>query len=290
MQAAARRTAVITGASSGVGKETALQLAGAGWNVIALGRDPERCQATENALRAAASPGADVAMIAGDLASLADTARMAGAVLARTDRIHALLNNAGGVRDRLLVTPEGNEATFAGNHLGHFLLTKELLPTLRATAAEAGPGLVRVVSTSSEGHRQSPAINWDELQQTSNWISGRNYCLAKLCNLLFTLELARRERANGIVAHAMHPGEVASNFAAHAVPEMQSYMDTLNLLPPEISARTLAWLASAPEAGGVTGLYFHDFHPLVPAPAALDEGAAARLWVESDALLAQVGF
>jgi len=285
--AARRRTAVVTGASSGVGLAGAIELARGGWNVIALGRDPRRSSEAHAAIRAAADADARVEMIVGDLALMADTARMAERILAIGGPIHALCNNAGGVRPERLETTEGNEATFAGNHLGHFLLTRDLMPVLVATAADCGPGSVRIIAVSSEGHRQAPSFDWDDLQGIQNWESGRNYCLAKLCNLLFTQELARRHAADGIVAHGMHPGEADTNFASHAVPEMQAYIATLDMIPPEVGGRTLAWLAASEEAGRSTAGYFFDCAPVEPDPLVGDEVLAARLWTASEALISQ---
>lgn len=284
------RTAVVTGASSGVGRAGAIELAGMGWNIVALGRDPERSREALVAIRSAARPGAMVEMITGDLALLADTARMADAILSLGSPIHALCNNAGGVRNARLVTSEGNEATFSGNHLGHFLLTKRLLPVLRETARAAGAGTVRIIAVSSEGHRQAPEFDWSDLQQIGNWISGRNYCLAKLCNLLFTHELARRLASDGIVAHGMHPGEAATNFASHAEPEMQAYIAPLDMIPPELAGRPLAWLAASEEAGRTSDGYYFDCTPVEPSPLARDDALAARLWAESEALLARSGY
>lgn len=284
-----RRVAVITGASSGVGKAAAIMLAAQGWHIIAHGRDAERTAAAERDIRAAAAPGAKVDMIRGDLALLSDTARMATEIAALTDKVHALLCNAGGVRAERLITSEGNEATFAGNHLGHFLLTNKLMPLLRAAAASSEPGAVRVVSVSSTGHLTSPPFDWDDPQMINNWISGRAYCLAKLCNILFTRELAKRVASDGIVAHAMHPGVVASNFVSHCEPGMKSYMESLDLQPPEIAATTLVWLASAPEPGKATGLYYYNKEALAPSAAALDAATAERLWRESERLVAKAG-
>ena len=281
--------AVVTGASSGVGKAAAKELLAQGWHVIAQGRDPQRTAAVEAELRAAAAPGAKVDVIRADLALMSDTARMAEQIARLTDKVHALLNNAGGVRSELLITPEGNEATFAGNQLGHFLLTSRLLPLLRAAARNSAAGSVRVLSVSSTGHESCPGLDWSDLQLTRNWVSGRSYCLAKLCNILFTRELAKRGAADGILANAMHPGVVASNFANHADPGMKSYMATLQSFPPEVGAETLVWLATSPEAGRVTGGYFHKRAALTPAPPALDDAAAARLWSESEALVARAG-
>lgn len=283
------RVAVVTGASSGVGKAAAKALVAQGWHVIAQGRDPERTAAAEAEIRAAAVDGAKVDMLCADLALMSDTARLAGEIGRLTDKVHGLLNNAGGVRGELVITPEGNEATFAGNHLGHFLLTQRLMPLLRAAAATSPAGAVRVLSVSSTGHEGCPGLDWDDLQQTRAWNSGKSYCLAKLCNVLFTRELARRGAADGIIANAMHPGVVASNFVNHAEPRMKSYIQTLESVSPEAGADTLVWLATAPEAGRTTGGYFHKREALSPAPAALDDEVAARLWRESEALVARAG-
>ena len=282
-----QRTAVITGASSGVGKEAAKALAAKGWRGIALGRDPGRARSAEAEIRAAAAPGALVDMILGDLSSLKDTARMAGEIVALTGEVHAVLNNAGGVVAEFTLTAEGNEATFAGNHLGPFLLTDRLMPQLRAAAAASPPGTARIISVSSTGHASCPGIDWDDLQQTRDWRSGKSYCLAKLCNILFTRELARRVAADGIIANAMHPGVVASNFASHCEPGMKAYMESLDLAPPDVAGGDLVWMATEPEGGEVTGGYFHDRQPAPVAPPGLDDAAATRLWAESEALVAR---
>jgi NAD(P)-dependent dehydrogenase (short-subunit alcohol dehydrogenase family) len=283
------RVAVITGASSGVGKAAAKALAARGWHVIAHGRDPGRTAAAEPEIRSAAAQGGRLTMIRGDLALLSDTARLAEEIARYTGKVHALLNNAGGVCSKLTVTPEGNEATFAGNHLGHFLLTQRLMPLLRAAAAPGERGTVRVVAVSSSAHEYCPRIDWDDLQQTRQWEAMKSYCLAKLCNVLFTRELAKRVQPAGIVANAMHPGVVASNFASHTPSHVQSYLATLPSVSSEAGADTLIWLATAPEAGRVTAGYFHERAQVSAAPLALDDAAAARLWTESEALVARAG-
>lgn len=281
------RTAVVTGASSGVGRAAAIELAGAGWNVIALGRDPGRSADALQAIRAVARPEAQIAMVTGALDSLADTARMADAVLALTDRVDALCNNAGGVRTARTMTAEGNEATFAGNHLGHFLLTRRLMPALLRAAADGG---ARVVNVSSEGHHMAPPFDWDDLQGANAWNAGRAYCLAKLCNLLFTHELARRYGGEGVISHGMHPGEAATNFASHAPADMQAHMAGLTMIPAEVGGHTLAWLASSDAAGASANGYFFDCREAAAAPRARDDADAARLWTESERLLARAGF
>lgn len=284
------RVAVVTGASSGIGKSAAKLLAAQGWHIIGHGRDPERCNAALAEISEAAAPGVRVTMLRCDLALLSETAAMAAEIARLTPRVDVLLNNAGGMRSRMHVTEEGNEATFAGNHLGHFLLTKRMMPLLRNTAQACEPGAVRVISVSSSGHEYCSGLDWNDLQQTAAWDSSKNYCLAKLCNLLFTLELSERVKHHGIVAHAMHPGVVNSNFHAHATAELQRHMQVRPGDRPDKSAATLAWLATDSDVGSTTGGYFHDMTLVPRSAAALDRETAARLWTESEALLVRSGY
>jgi NAD(P)-dependent dehydrogenase (short-subunit alcohol dehydrogenase family) len=230
-------------------------------------------------------------MIRADLSLLREAAGVAAEIASRTQRIDALLNNAGGVSKELVVTAEGLESTFAGNHLGHFVLTNRLLPILRATAAASAPGATRIISVSSTGHERSAGLQWDDLQLPRNFTTGGAYCNAKLANILFTRALAKRLAADGIVAHAMHPGVVDSNFATHGDDFLQRYMATLKdvSVTPAAAADTLVWLATASEPGQTTGGYYHQRTAIPPSAAAQDEAAAERLWSESEALVARVG-
>jgi NAD(P)-dependent dehydrogenase (short-subunit alcohol dehydrogenase family) len=275
------RVAVVTGASSGIGKEAAKALAAQGWHVIAQGRDAERSAIAEAEIRAVATGRFDV--LTCNLALLSDTARLADAVAALTPRINVLLCNAGGMRRELVITPEGNDVSFAGNHLGHFLLTKRIMPLLRAS------GAARVISTTSDGHFYCKGIDWDDLQLLGNWNSGNSYCQVKLFNVMFTRELAKRGAADGIIAHAFHPGVVASNFTAHVVESTRVYMATLDARPPEEAAKPLVWLATSDEAGQSSGLYWNKGVREAPNPIALDDTACARLWTVSEALVAKSG-
>jgi NAD(P)-dependent dehydrogenase (short-subunit alcohol dehydrogenase family) len=284
------RTAVVTGASAGIGKATAVALARMGWQVIGVGRDPARSAAAEAEIRAAAAPGAKVGFVRADFTLMSDVRRAAREIEAMTSRIDALINNAGGVRDRLVVTPEGHEATFAANHLAPFLLTRELMPLLKATAQITPPGTVRVIAVSSSGHEYCPGMQWEDLNMLGHFSTGGAYCQAKLANVLFTRELTRRGSADGIIAQCMHPGVIDSNFIAHADEVMRSYMQTQAARPPEHAARTLVFLATSPEAGRDGGRYFHDCKEVPPAPQALDDEAARRLWEESEKLLAKLGY
>lgn len=280
------KVAVVTGVSAGIGKEAARALLQQGWRVIGVGRDPARCAAAEAEL--AALPGAGFTMIRADMALLAQTARAAREIAALAPEIDALLNNAGGVMAQRIITAEGHEATFASNHLAPFLLTKILLPNLLAAAARSTPGSVRVVAVSSTGHEHCAGIAWDDLTFSEEFVGGAAYCHAKLANILFIRELARRLDGTGIVAHAMHPGVVASNFASHCDAPMQAYMESIadRALTPAQAADTLVWLASDAAPGQSSGGYFHMRAAVPCSTAAQDDDAATRLWQVSEALVA----
>jgi NAD(P)-dependent dehydrogenase (short-subunit alcohol dehydrogenase family) len=271
------KVAVITGASAGLGKATARTLLGMGWRVIGVGRDPTRCDATQGELAKAG----DFTLLRGDLSLLRETRRIAQEIAALTPRIDALLANAGGVRDQMVISDEGHEATFAANHLAHFLLVRELMPRL------AGG---RVVSVSSNAHEYASGMNWDDFNFATNFSTGAAYCQAKLANILFTRELARRASAEGTIAHAMHPGIVDSNFASHGDEGFQARMAQTKpmALTPEAAAETLVWLATAQEPARSNGGYWHLMKAIEPSAAAQDDAAAARLWAESERLIAAI--
>lgn len=269
-----QRIAIVTGASAGMGKATCRQLLDLGWRVIGVGRDPARCAAAAADL---AHP--DFTMLRADLASLVETARVAEDIAAQVPRIDALINNAGGVRPTQVFTAEGHDETFAANHLAPFLLTQKLRRLM--------PPGARVVGVSSAGHLQCPAMHWDDLDFRSGWVSATAYCQAKLANILFTRALARHCADQGIIAHVMHPGMVASNFASHCEPGMKAYMESSldRSVTPDHAAQTLVFLATAAEPGQSSGLYWHDKLPVEPSAAAQDDGAADRLWAISAAMV-----
>jgi len=288
---AGQRVAVVTGASSGVGRETAAQLVAQGWRVIGVGRNPDRCAAAETKIRAVADRDGVIDFVRADFDRMADVLVAANQIKAMTTRIDVLINNAGGVRDRKVVTAEGTEATFASNHLAPFLLTRELLPLLKQTATSQ-PGAVRVIAVSSSAHRMTQGFDWSDLQLLGrdDFNAGVAYCQAKLANILFTRELARRLVGTGVIAQVMHPGIVDSNFASHGDEMLQNTMRSRELQTPDVPARTLVWLTVAPEVGVDAGRYFFDLKEEEPAAQAQDDVAARRLWDESEKLLATLGY
>jgi NAD(P)-dependent dehydrogenase (short-subunit alcohol dehydrogenase family) len=288
MEAGTQRVVVVTGASSGIGRETAKALAAQAWRVIAIGRDPARCAAAEQEIRAAAC-GGKVDMICANLALMADAARAAREIATLTDRIEVLLNNAGGMAKCQVITSEGFEANFASNHLGPFLLTVRLLPLLRRAAAHAPQGSVRIINTSSDASEMIEGLDWNDLQMLNTFQPGIAYCRGKLANVLFARGLAKRLAGDGIVAHAMHPGTVDSNFITHADERAQAYMRTLKALTAEQGADSLIWLATAEEPGKSNGGYFFQRKPRAPNPLVADVAYVDRLWEESEKLVARAG-
>ena len=283
------KVAVVTGASSGIGLVTAKALAGAGWRVIATGRDPARSAAAEAEILAA-STGSGVTMLRADLSRMAEAAALADQIAAHTDRIDLLVNNAGGMTSDLVITPEGLEENFAGNHLGPFLLTNRLLPLLARAAQGAPNGSVRILNTSSNASEMGPGFNWDDIQGLANFNPGLAYCNGKLANVLHVKALAARLAMLGITVHAIHPGPVATNFYTTAPESSRAHMAQLEMLTSEQGADTLIWLATAPEGGTSTGGYWFQREQIPPHPSANDPEAVERLWHESERLIATTGF
>jgi len=273
--------AVITGASAGVGLAAATELARQGWRVIGVGRNPERSAAALETIRAAA-PQAEVTMLRGDLALIADARRLAGEISALTSRIDLLANNAGGMIPQSAITAEGLEECFAGNHVGPFVLTTALLPQLLASGAP------RVINTSSDGSEMIPGLNWQDLMDPLKNSPGAAYCSGKLANVLFAKALAARYGAQGLLACSFHPGTVASNFFAHVPESTRAHTDGLDKITPEDAASTLLHLALAPAEGLENGGYYYRSAPREANPFALDPANAERLWALTEELVGSV--
>ncbi|MBX3027375.1 SDR family oxidoreductase [bacterium] len=274
------RVCLITGASSGIGRATALALARMGAELVLLCRDPAKGEAAAAEARAAGAPRVD--LLLADLARQAEVRRAAAAFLASDRPLHVLINNAGVVNVRRSVTPDGIETTFAVNHLAAFLLTTLLLERLRASAP------ARVVNVASEAHRFAP-LDFDDLQNTRRYRVMRVYGQSKLANILFTSELARRLAGSGVTANSLHPGAVATGLGTNNGGWARGLIRLLRpfFRAPDDGAATSVHLATAPQLAAVSGRYFANCREKAPSRAARDAEAAGRLWAVSEAMTAR---
>lgn len=275
----AGKTCLVTGATSGIGEAAAVALARAGAQLVLVARSPARAEAAIGRIRAAA-PQARPEVLFGDLAVQADVRRVASEFLATGRPLHVLLNNAGLMMDRRVETADGIETCFAVNHLAPFLLTNLLLERLRASA----PG--RVVTVTSVAHRMAGPFDLGWTQPGARYRPFHAYAASKLCNVLFTQELARRLGDAAVTATCVHPGNVATRFGQNT----EGFFNWGTRLierfrrTPERGAETLVWLCAAP-AAGASGGYFADRKEKRPGRHARDAIAARRLWDESARLV-----
>jgi len=274
------KTCVMTGATSGIGLAAAVELAARGARLVLVARNPARAEDAVAAIRAR-TPNAGVEVVRGDLARLAEVRDAADAIAARCPQIHVLFNNAGVVKLKRETTPDGFEAMFGVNHLAYFVMTNRLLERLRAT-----PG-ARIVSTASEAHRFGGALDFDDLQSERSFGAFKTYGRSKLCNILWTRELARRLEGSGVTANCFHPGGVATRLGQTdaAWTKLLSRLLGLFMLSPEQGASTGVFLATAKEVESVSGRYFAKSREKKPAAHAQDDAAAKRLWEVSEALV-----
>lgn len=273
------KTVLITGATAGIGKATAQALARQGAQVVLVGRSEPKTRAVRDEVRSQTG-NPDVDFLLADLSNLASVRRLAGEVRAQFPQLHVLINNAGGVNQTRQVTPDGFELTFAVNHLAPFLLTRELLGTLRAT-----PG-ARIVNVSSAAQAQGH-IDFGDLMGERRYSPMRAYYQSKLANVLFTYELARRLTGSGVTANALHPGVVNSDFGGDMRGVMGLAMRAIKrfgAITPGEGARTTVYLASSPEVEGVTGKYFEKQKPVRSGKESYDEATQRRLWDVSEEL------
>lgn len=297
----AGRTVVVTGGSGGLGAESARVLASRGAHVVIGARDLAKAEGVADAIRTA---GGSAAVESLELASLPSVRRFAEAVLARHPEIHVLLNNAGVMACPLARTEQGFELQFGTNHLGHFLLTGLLLPSLRAAAPS------RVVCLSSSGHRFSTVNLEDPDYEHRPYDKWEAYGQAKTANIWHAIELDRREGDRGVRAFAVHPGMIVTELGRHLTDDDRKALlarvaaaakasggeakpgGASRWKSVEQGAATQVWAATEPELAGRGALYLEDCHiagpspdlgsPFGYAPWALDESGAAKLWAISE--------
>lgn len=288
------KVVVITGATSGIGLVASQRLAEKGARIVQIARDRRRGQDALDRLRALA-PGIAHAIHYADLSSLREMKRVAAEIAEAEPRIDVLMNNAGAIFGTRQVTADGLERTFALNHMSYFVITQGLLPRLEASAP------ARIVNTASDAHKvgrldledlQSAHAYQPSLRTTLRY--GRPgflvYGRSKLCNILFTRELARRLAGTEVTANCVHPGFVATRFGDAAGGTLARSIRVAKHfgLTPEQGAQTLVYLASSPDVARVTGQYFSKCRIVEPSAAAQDDATATRLWALTEALERQV--
>lgn len=269
----AGKVCIVTGANVGIGKATAEGLARKGATIVLACRNLDKGQAALDEIQRATKSTA-LHVMALDLASQASIRAFARAVEERFDRLDVLVNNAGLITRRRQLTADGLEAQLGVNHLGPFLLTRLLLPLLERSAPS------RVVVVSSGAHWRG-RIAWDDLQATRGYAFRQVYAQSKLANLLFVRALARRTK--GVTVNGLHPGVIATEIARD-MPLPVRFAWRCLFKSPEEGALTPLHLATSPQLDGVTGKYFEECRQVRPAPAALDDAAAERLWTISEEL------
>ena len=267
------RTFLVTGANTGIGLATALALARQGGSVYVTARSASKGEAAIGAIKAATG-SSSVFFLALDLADLSSVRACASAFAERGEPLHVLINNAGVAGTRGL-TKQGFEMMFGVNHLGHFLLTGLLLDRLVSSAPS------RVVTVASDAHYQARGIDWDALRRPARGITGLGeYAVSKLCNVLFSAELARLTAGTGVHSYALHPGVVASDIWRR-VPWPVRPLITRRMLSVDDGAATSLYCATSPDVASDSGLFYEKCAQRAPSAVATPE-LAAELWRRSE--------
>jgi len=267
---------VITGANTGIGKETVRALAARGARITLAGRSEAKTQPVIDELRKATGNDA-LDFVALDLGDLASVRTCTDQLIKRGGPIDGLINNAGLAGPRGL-TKDGFELAFGTNHLGHFLLTTRLLPMLEATPH------ARIVNVASASHYSAKAIDWDALREPTRTVTGMpEYAVSKLANVLFTKELARRLSPDKVTTYALHPGVIASDIWGRRMPRPLAWLVTRFMKSTEQGALTSIYCAASPAVAQATGRYYDSCKEKRPSRLADDAGLAAELWTRSEA-------
>jgi NAD(P)-dependent dehydrogenase (short-subunit alcohol dehydrogenase family) len=267
------KTVVITGGTSGIGQVAAEEMAAKGARIVLIARDRARADAAMARLRNKGA-GAEHAVHYADLSRVGEVKRVGAEIAAAEPRIDVLINNAGAMFTTRQVTEDGLEMTFAVNHAAYFVLTNMLRERLLVSAP------ARVISTASHAHKRMK-LDFTDLQMQKSYSGFRAYGRSKLCNILFTRELARQLRGTGVTANSLHPGFVNTRFGDNSGPGIRTVMFGFLknfAISPEKGAETIVWLASADEPAQVSGAYFYKCKETMPTAEARDDESARRLW------------
>lgn len=270
------KTVMITGANTGIGKETALDMAGRGARVILACRDKARASQAADEIRQRSGNGNVVVKIM-DLASLQSVRDLAKDIQETEERLDILINNAGIMMCPKWQTEDGFEMQFGVNHLGHFLLTNCLLDLLKKSAPS------RVVNVSSLAHEKGK-IHFDDINLDKDYHPIRSYQQSKLANVLFTRELANRLQGTGVTVYSLHPGVIRTELGRHLWPTLPLWKRLVAwplmqmIKSPWQGAQTTIYCAVDESLEGISGLYYSDCAPKEAAPQGRDDATATRLW------------
>ena len=266
------KTCLVTGASDGIGYAAALELARQGAEVVMVGRNAAKTEAA--AQRIVGETGNEqTGFLLADLSSQQDVRRLAEQVKEQLPRLDVLLNNAGAIFLSRRQSVDGIEMTFALNHLGYFLLTMLLLDPLKASAP------ARIINVSSSSHFSPRNLPLEDLAVAGRGSGYKAYGRSKLCNVLFTYELARRLTGSGVTVNALHPGLVRTGIALNngILGRIANFSISVRGIDVNKGAETPVFLASSPEAEGVTGKFFVDCRPVPSSPPQLRYRAGRRI-------------
>jgi len=264
------KTCMITGATSGIGRASAIELGRMGAKLILVGRNPKLGQELVHEIQRVGNPDAEL-MLA-DFSSQAEIRKLAEDFLATKKPLHVLMNNAGVFSMKRKNTGDGLEQVFAVNHLAYFMLTLLLLGRIKESAP------ARIINISSDLHSRA-TIKFDDLGGERSYGGMSSYGQSKLANVLFTYELARRLAGTGVTVNCVHPGAVATNLARdNGLTTVAWNLASTFMKSAEKGARTQVFLASSPEVEGVTGKYFIDSKEARSSAESHDANIARRLW------------
>lgn len=276
------KVVVITGATSGIGLVAAQRLAAMGARIVMVARDKGRAEAALASLPKS-NGGAAHSVHYADLSRLSEMKRVADEIAAAEPKIDVLMNNAGALFGSRIVTADGLEMTFAVNHMSYFVVTEGLRERLVSTKG------ARVVNTASDAH-EGARLDFNDLQSANGYRGFKVYSRSKLCNILFTRELARRLHGTGVTANSLHPGFVNTRFGDESGGMLSVGVRIAKkfAISVEKGAETMVYLASSNEVANVSGAYFYKCKVATPSKEAQDDQAAAKLWKESERI-AEIG-
>lgn len=270
------KVVMVTGATNGIGRITARELARQGARVIGVGRDQHRCEQEAEQIKVETG-NPNVEYLTADLSIQAQIRQLVEVYQRKYDRLDVLVNNAGGYFQRRMISQDGIEMTFALDHLNYFLLTNLLLEQIKASAP------ARIVNVSSGAH-MGAKMNFADIEFKHGYFGWNAYAQAKLANVLFTYELDRR-LDDHIAVNALHPGFVASNFAMNnggLIRFGMNFAHRFSAISSEEGAQTSIYLASSHEVEGVSGKYFYEQQPIPSSPESYNEETAVKLWEVSE--------